>query len=125
MAALNSVTNNQTQVEMANFNVAIDKVKRMSTRLKERLKKDKNLWDRVATQKVGRAVIDALLGINSVYKVELLDLPTQFELGEKGTFRGIKLKMDKSAKTWKDAYNAPFVKRLVFKMNPRDENERE
>lgn len=112
LAALNAVTTDQLYVEMANFDVAIDKVKRKSGRLKERLRQDKAMWDRAATQKVGKAVVDALLKINSVHKVELLDLASHFELGETGSFKGIKLKMDKPVKSWKDAYSAPFVERF-------------
>lgn len=78
------------ETQKSDFEKAIDKIKRQSTRFKEREKKDKNKWDRIATQKVGKAVIDSLLGINSIHKLELLDIVNHFQLGESGSFEGIK-----------------------------------
>jgi hypothetical protein len=67
------------------------------------------MWDRIATQKVGIAIIDALLGVNSIHKLELLDIQNHFELGETGSFKGIKYLSDTKPQTWKSQYGKKFI----------------
>lgn len=93
----------------SDFDIAIDKIKRQSTRFKERKNSDQNKWDRIATQKVGKAVIDSLLGINSIHKLELLDIVNHFQLGDSSSFQGIKYISQDNSKFAKKASKMGFI----------------
>lgn len=113
LAALHAVSRNQIKVRQVNFDAAIDKVRRKAARLKSRATANYLTWDRLATHKVGAAVVNAFLDADSVQKLELLDLDSHFQLGEAGSFAGIKFALDKSQKTWKSQMRAPFHTRCA------------
>ena len=119
IAALNAVTERHKKVSNADFEVAIDKIKRKSSRLKERLNRDQAKWERVATQKLGEAGIDTLLGINSIHKLELLDVQNHFKMNEAGSFKGIELLANEKSRSLLEPSEFKFVQgwAIVFTLS--------